>query len=101
MLSVVRLLLLLVLCCWMLCSVLVVVLYSCSCPQSVLLLCALRLSQMGQTNKTGQPDGAMLDLAVRAVRTLSRWTATIKELYAWKLAHPMDKYKNHEWEGNL
>jgi cytoplasmic FMR1 interacting protein len=57
------------------------------------LLCALRLSQTGDGEQGGEK---MLDLAIRAIRTLSRWTATVKELYAWKLAHPMDKYKNHE-----
>lgn len=56
------------------------------------LLCALRLSQ----STDGDMQERMIDLAVRAVRTLSKWTATIKELYAWKLAHPMDKYKNRE-----
>lgn len=57
------------------------------------LLCALRLSQSSDVGDGGEK---MIDLAIRAIRTLSRWTATLKELYAWKLAHPMDKYKNRE-----
>eukprot|EP00040_Diaphanoeca_grandis_P031270 m.186745 g.186745 ORF g.186745 m.186745 type:complete len:1253 (-) comp32277_c0_seq1:190-3948(-) len=57
-----------------------------------ILLCQLRLSGKA----SGEGNEKMLDLAVRALRTLSEWTATIKELYAWKLAHPMDKYKNRE-----
>jgi len=56
------------------------------------LLCQLRLSE----STDSQNNEKMIDLAVRALRTLSNWTATIKELYAWKLAHPMDKYRNRE-----
>lgn len=62
------------------------------------LICALRLAD--GTDAEGQPCNIsgerMSDLALRGVKMLSKWTATIQELYAWKLAHPADKYKNRE-----
>eukprot|EP00051_Salpingoeca_urceolata_P004991 m.69469 g.69469 ORF g.69469 m.69469 type:complete len:1254 (+) comp13989_c0_seq2:242-4003(+) len=46
-----------------------------------------------QTNMSGSSPS---DLALRGVRLVSDWTATVQELYAWKLAHPTDKYMNRE-----
>lgn len=36
------------------------------------------------------------EVAVRGLRLLSHWTASIIELNAWKLAHPTDKYTNRD-----
>eukprot|EP00039_Didymoeca_costata_P002102 m.57505 g.57505 ORF g.57505 m.57505 type:complete len:1269 (-) comp11113_c1_seq1:133-3939(-) len=62
------------------------------------LICALRLAD--GTDAEGSPCNIsgerMYDLALRGVKMLSKWTATIQELYAWKLAHPADRYKNME-----
>merc|ERR1719272_1648142 len=54
------------------------------------LICALRLAIGSDVkgrfrNLSGEK---MADLALRGMQQLSNWTATIHELYAWKLRHP-------------
>ncbi|EGD72022.1 hypothetical protein PTSG_00038 [Salpingoeca rosetta] len=34
------------------------------------------------------------DVALRGLKTVSRWTTAIRELHGWKLANPTDKYLN-------
>ena len=62
------------------------------------LICALRLANGSDVkgwfrNLSGEK---MADLALRGIQQLSNWTATIHELYAWKLRHPATKYTNEE-----
>jgi hypothetical protein len=57
------------------------------------LICALRLAdgfdvEGKPVNQSGEK---MSDLALRGLQTVARWTTTFTELYAWKLAHPMDR----------
>ena len=62
------------------------------------LICALRLANGSDVkgwfrNLSGEK---MADLALRGIQQLSNWTATIHELYAWKLRHPATRYTNEE-----
>lgn len=62
------------------------------------LICALRLANGSDVkgrfrNLSGEK---MADLALRGMQQLSNWTATIHELYAWKLRHPATRYTNEE-----
>jgi len=60
------------------------------------LICALRLATGSdvQGEKVNQSGEKISDLALRGLRTVAHWTTTFTELYAWKVAHPMDRYRN-------
>ncbi|KAK2176606.1 hypothetical protein NP493_652g02000 [Ridgeia piscesae] len=45
---------------------------------------------------TGQEDLATYDLSLRLLQTLSAWTASITEMFSWKLLHPTDRKQNPE-----
>lgn len=62
------------------------------------LICALRLADGVDADGCGcnLSGMRMSDLALRGIKTLSNWTSAISELYAWKLAHPTDKFRNRE-----
>eukprot|EP00035_Acanthoeca_spectabilis_P004839 m.107332 g.107332 ORF g.107332 m.107332 type:complete len:1266 (-) comp12746_c0_seq1:41-3838(-) len=62
------------------------------------LICALRLAAGSDVEgkPVNQSGEKISDLALRGLQTVARWTTTFSELYAWKLAHPMDRYRNRE-----
>lgn len=61
-------------------------------------MCDLALANSRNHNRAQTNMGQLnhLDLALRGIKLISNWSATVQELYAYKLANPTDKYKNRD-----